>query len=232
MKGDAMTQNKDLKRHIRSRMQKTGESYTAARAVIISRKEASSGAYAAPRKEWPSLAGVDDRKVKEKTGRTWAQWVDLLDKAGMHRKSHRDIASHISKTYGEVSSWWTQMVTVGYERIRGLRGVGQSRDGRYDANKSRTFAVDVAMLYRMFRDARNRKRWLSDGVTRIRTAIVDKSIRVDWHDGTQVNFFFVSKGPSKSTVAIQHAKLTSKSEVEKSKSFWDAQLNVLRDVLP
>jgi hypothetical protein len=178
------------------------------------------------------MAGISDRRVKETTGRTWAQWVALLDRAGMQRMSHRDIARHISTTDPEVNGWWAQSITVGYERIRGLRDVGQRRDGSYEASKSRTFPVSVSTLYRMFRDARRRVRWLPEGVTKVRTAIVDKSIRVDWHDGTQVHFYFVAKGPAKSAVAIQHTKLTSKADIEKAKSYWDAQLNVLKATLP
>ena len=68
-------------------------------------------------------------------------------------------------------------------------------------------------------------------VTKVRTAIVDKSIRVDWHDGAQINVFFMSKGLAKSTVTIQNAQLTSKAEVEKAKAFRDARLNVLKHTL-
>ena len=47
----------------------------------------------------------------------------------------------------KVPGWWAQTVTVGYERIKGLRAVGQRRDGTFEANKSRTFAVPLARLY-------------------------------------------------------------------------------------
>src|SRR5690606_32505275 len=135
-----MTRYKDQKRLVRDRMEKTGESYTAARSVIVSRKAKKDDAatYAAPRGEWPALAGMSDEKVKASTGRTWAQWVDVLDKAKAHEWPHKDIAKFIAEQYPSVSGWWCQTVTVGYERIRGLREVNQRRDGDYDANKSRT----------------------------------------------------------------------------------------------
>ena len=41
----------------------------------------------------------------------------------------------------------------------------------------------------------------------MRTRRKDKSIRVDWEDGTRVQFYFTAKGEAKSQVAIQHRKL-------------------------
>jgi uncharacterized protein YndB with AHSA1/START domain len=226
-----MTTDKDRKRLIRARMKKTGESYTAARAVIVARDGDSDDAYAAPRAEWPALAGVSDDAIRERTGRTWAGWVALLDAVGAHRMKHGEITRHVSATYAELDGWWTQMVTVGYERIRGLRDIGQRRDGNYEANKSRTFGIDVSKLYRMFSDARRRRKWLPDGVTRVRTALVDRSIRVDWQDGTQVNVFFTAKGPEKSTMTVQHTKLTSRDAVNEAKAFWQERFDALRDAL-
>ena len=58
----------------------------------------------------------------------------------------------------KVPDWWTQMVTVGYERIKGLRARGQRRDGSYEATKSKVFAVPLGRLYRAFADKRTRSR--------------------------------------------------------------------------
>ena len=42
--------------------------------------------------------------------------------------SHTEIAAMVNKTW-KVDGWWSQTVTVGYERIKGLRARGQRRDG-------------------------------------------------------------------------------------------------------
>jgi len=225
-----MTRHKDQKRLIRSRMRKTGESYTSARVAIVADRNGTRAA-AAPPKAWAALAGISDARVKEKTGRTWSQWVEVLDRAGASGMSHRDIARHVARTYPDITAWWAQTITVGYERIRGLRDVGQGRDGRYRAGKSRTFPVGVSTLYRMFKEAPRRRKWLPQGITKVRAAIAGKSIRADWHDGTQVNFTFVSKGPAKCTVTVQHDRLTQKAEVARAKSFWDDRLDALAATL-
>jgi hypothetical protein len=228
-----MTRDKDLKRVVRERMKKTGESYTAARAVILARKprtRARSAVVAAPRERWAELAGMSDEVVRKKTGRTWSGWVRVLDGVGAHEMPHREIARRLHAEHG-LEGWWSQMVTVGYERIRGLRDVGQQRGGAYQASKSRTFGVELAALYRMFADARRRKTWLPSGLTRIRTAVEGKSIRFDCDDGTQANVYFASKGPAKSVVAVEHVKLGGKADVARVKALWQQRFDALRDAL-
>ena len=56
----------------------------------------------------------------------------------------------------QVADWWCQTVTVGYERIKGLRVVGQRRDGGFEASKSKTFTARLTRLYRAWSDARTR----------------------------------------------------------------------------
>ena len=225
-----MTRNKDQKRLVRARMGKTGESYTAARAVLLREQGARDVVDAAPRAQWAALAGMGDDAVAARTGRTWAQWVSALDADQAHRLEHRDIAALLATRHG-LDAWWSQTVTVGYERIRGLRDVGQRRGGSYDANKSRTFPVDRATLYRQFGDARRRRRWLPDGPTRVRTASVDRSMRFDWDDGTRVHLAFLDKGPGKCTLTVQHTRLASRAAVERAKAFWHERLDALRDAL-
>ena len=71
----------------------------------------------------------------------------------------------------KIPGWWAQTVTVGYERIKGLRAVNQRRDGTFEANKSRTFAVPVSRLFDAFHDPRVRARWLPDVKLTVRTAV-------------------------------------------------------------
>jgi hypothetical protein len=52
----------------------------------------------------------------------------------------------------KIPGWWSQTVAVGYERIKGLRAIGQRMDGSFEASKSRTFAVPLARLYGAFRN--------------------------------------------------------------------------------
>ena len=230
-----MTLNKDEKRVIRARMKKTGESYTAARSALSKKPNGSTRggpttgpSQTAPRSEWPKVAGTSNDALENKTGRTWAQWVDELDRGNAQRLKHPEIVKRILANYPKVSHWWAQTITVGYERIHGLREVGQRRDGGYEANKSRTYPVRVDTLYRAFHDARVRKKWLPGGAKRLRTATENKSLRFDWEDGTQVNVYFIDKGGEKSTVVIQHTKLAKKVDTTHAKEQWAKRLDALK----
>jgi len=214
-----MPKQKDLKRLVRSRMRKTGEAYTAARLQILDKR---------PKKNYAELAGMSDAAVKKNTGRSWQQWVDVLDREHAAEKRHRDIARFVSSL--GTPDWWSQMVTVGYERIRGLRAIGQRRDGTYEASKSRTFNVPVEQVYEAFANERTRRRWL-DAKVRVRTATRPKRMRLAWDDDTVVDVGFYAKGRGKSTVAVQHQKLPSKAAADAMKKAWAEQFARLDQLL-
>ncbi|UCE01492.1 MAG: hypothetical protein JSW67_09370 [Candidatus Latescibacterota bacterium] len=228
-----MPKSKDFKRLVRSRMQKTGESYTTARTQILEkkkRKSVSAPAITASSAELARLAGMSDEAVRAKTGRTWTQWLRVLDAIDATAMSHRDIARHLREAH-EISGWWAQTVTVGYERIRGLREVGQRRGGAYEMNKSKTLHVPLAKLYRAFSTARTRNRWLPGVKPQIRKATPEKSMRMTWEDGSSVQAYFTARGEQKSQVAIQHAGLPTRSAANSMREYWGERLGALADLL-
>ena len=192
-----MPTHKDLKRLVRRRMQKTGESYTAARTQIVKpRPAASPPAARATPPDYARLAGMSDAAVSTATGRDWARWVAALDRVNAHAWPHRQIAEYVHETF-DVPDWWTQTVTVGYERIRGLREIGQRRGGSFEATRSRTFAVPVARLFAAFAEARQRARWLPGLELEVRKATPHRSVRITWADGTSVDVWLTRKGDAK-----------------------------------
>src|SRR5262249_3717987 len=110
-----MPRDKDRKRIIRQRMKKTGESYTAARAQVISKIRVNKPA--SRTMDLAALAGRSDDAIAAKTGRTWQEWVRVLDADGAATMPHRAIAVLVNKKH-HVDDWWAQTVTVGYERIK------------------------------------------------------------------------------------------------------------------
>ncbi len=224
-----MPTNKDFKRLVRRRMHKTGESYTSARAQLLEMGSSKTQRTTAP-VDYAKLAGMSDTALKAKTGCTWERWVKALDRVEAYTWPHREIAKHVHEKY-KIDGWWSQTVTVGYERIRGLREIGQRRGGGYEASKSRTFAVPVVTLFRAFSVARTRSRWLTGIRLTVRKATPNKSVRITWADGTSVEVFLVSKGPEKSTATIQHVKLPTQESATQSKAYWAARLDALAELL-
>jgi hypothetical protein len=154
-----MTREKDFKRLVRARMAKTGESYTAARSQILSKSTTRVERVAPKPPDYEALSGIGNGRLEEKTGCTWDRWVQMLDGLGAAQMPHREIAALVQRRF-KVSEWWSQTVTVGYERITERRAIGQRMDGRFEAGRSRTFAVPVATLFDEWRMPRRRKQWL------------------------------------------------------------------------
>ena len=217
-----MTTRKSFKRLVRSRMAKTGESYTAARRSLLAAQEPD-----AP--DAPALT-VSDEVIRRRTGRGWEEWFGILDEWGAISKPHSEIARWVASEHG-VDGWSSQSVTVSYERARGRRAVGEHADG-FAVTASKTVAVPVERLYNVFVDPSLRKRWLPDDALRERTATKPKSARFDWGDGeTRVIVGFESKGESKSTVSLEHARLSDAAEAERMKAFWRERVAALKEVL-
>ena len=271
-----MTRRKDLKRVVRTRMRKTGESYTAARVHVLARskagakeagaahagareggakettaaaaapkpkpaakakpsraakaKPAKTKSPAAPTADYAALAGFSDETIAAKTGCTWQKWVEHLDWFGAAGKTHGEIAEHVHTELG-VPGWWAQAVTVGYERIRGLRAIGQRLDGSYEATKSKTFDVPVDRLFAAIAEPAQRTRWLPGVELAVRKATPGKSIRITWADGTPVEVWLQSKGEGRSLAAIAHRKLPDRARSDELKRYWGERLDALARVL-
>ncbi len=215
-----MPKNKDLKRRVRERMEKTGESYAAARAQLIDRKAK------LEQERYAELAEMSESSVVRATGRDWSWWVDTLDAAGATELAHREVALWVHEEHG-VSPWWSQQVVVGYERIRGLRTVGQRRDGGFDANKSRTFPVAVEVLFEAFVDEGTRSRWLGDLPWSERASQENRSLRLDVEEGRIAALWFTDKGAGKSSVQVQEGGHPTKVSAEAAKSRWQERFDAL-----
>jgi hypothetical protein len=143
---------------------------------------------------------------------------------------HRDIAALVHSKY-KIDGWWSQAVTVGYERIKGLRARGQRLDGSYEASKSRTFDVPVAVLFETWADAKLRRRWLKGEGVKVRTATAPKSMRLGWADGSIIAVWFTAKSVARSSVALAHTKLPDRETAERLKRYWSERLDALGELL-
>jgi uncharacterized protein YndB with AHSA1/START domain len=219
-----MTEHKSFKRLVRARMEKTGESYTAARASLL-RAEQPKGSDA------PALA-TSDEKIRQRTGRGWEEWFELLDGWGAAERTHRDVARWVATQQGvEPLAWNAQAVAGSYELARGLRAVGEKDDG-FAITASKTVAVPVERLYDAVVNESLREHWLPDGELRERTATKPKSARFDWGDSqTRVNITFLAKGEGRSTVALEHRRLADADEAKRIKAYWRQRIAALKELL-
>lgn len=219
-----MTRHRSFKRLVRARMGRTGESYTAARAILLAAQDPVGG-------EGPPLA-TSDEAIRRRTGRGWEEWFDHLDRWGAAERPHREIARWVAGQLGIAPLGWSaQAITLSYERARGRRAVGEHPDG-FAISAQKTVAVPVERLYEAFVDPSLRGRWLPDARLGERTATRPRSARFDWGDGeTRVNVGFVARGEGRSTATLEHARLADAGEADRMRAFWRERLAALRSQL-
>ena len=136
-----------------------------------------------PKPEVTEAAGISSDAVHAKTGKTWSEWIALLDRGGAADWPHKEIATHLSEQHG-CPSWWCQMITVGYEQVKGRLVKNQRCAGDFSTSVSKTIAVPIAVLFASWNDPKKLAKWLPDGVNMtIRRATANKSKRITWIDG-------------------------------------------------
>lgn len=219
-----MTRQKSFKRRVRERMAKTGESYTAARRMLIA---------AGARPDTPIaclVARVSDEALATATGRDWQGWIAELDGADAARRSHAEIARWLVAEHG-VTGWWAQTITVGYEQARGLRAPGQRADG-FAVSATKTIAASIERLFHAIADSTLREQWLPGAELHERTTIPPRSARYDWEDGeTRVVIACTSLAPGKAQISVSHERLPDADSAEAMKAYWRERLVALKPLL-
>ncbi len=217
-----MTRHESFKKRVRERMTRTGEKYGAARRALLPGRAAGASGPQPPTQTWVSDPDVSDEAIRSNTGRGWDEWVKVIDGGPGRTAGHTAIAAWVTAQHG-VRDWWAQGVTVGYERITGLRVPGQRADGTFTVSRSRSLDLD--------RDT-------------LRTLLLDDAARADLvpgleltlrsRPGTKVPRFAVADddGPrgvllvatdpdgDRLRVTATHERIGSAAETEHWKSFW------------
>jgi hypothetical protein len=215
-----MTTDKARKRAVRSRMAKTGERYAAARRHVV--HDATEGTPPLP----PRVAdpGMTDASIRKGTGRGWDDWFRILDAWDATTRSHTEIARYVNGEHG-VPGWWSQSVTVGYERARGMRARNERPDG-FEVSVSKTVAMTPLEAWRAFVEPSRRSAWLDLGL-RIRTGTrtMGRSARFDVpSEGTRMNASFEPKGDDRCVVTVTHVKLAGPEDVAAHRAAWRQRL--------
>jgi hypothetical protein len=175
------------------------------------------------------IPSMSDDAVKAKTGMDWYGWFKLLDKEEAGKLPHQDIANLLYDKH-KVPGWWAQMVTVEYERARGLREKHEQADG-FSVSVSKTIAAPLSKLFAATANEATRKKWFPWSAFKPSSQTKDKYFRGAWKDGARLEINFYAKGTGKSQIAVQVNKLAKKSDVEKERAAWKKALEKLEQLL-
>ncbi|MGE0815465.1 MAG: hypothetical protein AB7O28_17955 [Vicinamibacterales bacterium] len=257
-----MTRHRTFKSLVRARMSKTGERYTTARRHVIA-DQARTSAGAAQRTRGPREApapdaspapagkrgagaddprgAVSDARIVERTGHGLAHWFAVLDRFGGIPTGHTAMARHLREAH-DVPGWYSQGITVAYERARGGRSINQRPDGAYDFGASKILAASVADVRSTLANPRIRRwtdgldaglvRALADGVaSRSGRGFVPRSqgqtaCRFPWGTGS-VEVLLTPLADGRTRLAVQHGRLRSLDAVAQHRQQWKAALAAL-----
>jgi len=253
-----MTRQKKLKKTIRARSRKTGESYTAARRQVLdARRRKAGGATAAAATKAPPTAppprGPSARPRRqgeasliEKTGHGLDHWFAVLDAFDRAKKGHTAAAAHLYEVHG-LPGWHAQMVTVAYERERGLRAMNQSSAGDFQVSITKSLPGAVAEVADAIGRADRRRVWLRGADSALVKAwnaafdgpkarqVTFKSptyarMRFGW-DGSTVEIHINAKPKGGSSIVAYNRGLDAAPKVEQRRAQWKAALEALKSYL-
>jgi hypothetical protein len=215
-----MTKQESFKRRVRVRMEKTGERYAAARRAILATATPPPGG-----RVWISQPEWNDDAIRTGTGKGWNEWCELIDAWPGHVDGHTAIARHLLDTH-DINGWWAQGVTVGYERITGLRLPHQMADGTFTASKSRTVDIDAAELRELLLSDEGRMELFPGLTTELRSRPTTKVLRIAIGPGAAL-FTIEPTKDARTKVTVTHEKLATHDEVEEWKFYWSDWLDAV-----
>ena len=173
---------------------------------------------------------IDDETVRAKTGRSWHEWFDILEKASADRLNHQEIVNLLSRRH-DLNDWWSQMIANVYEQYTRTHEQHERAEG-HEISVSKTFQVDVKTIYDAWSTDEKRRSWLQESPLKITASTRNKSIRAQWANGqSRLSIDFYSKGENRSQVVIQHMRLPSLKAAEDMQTFWKDKLSTLEETV-
>lgn len=177
-----------------------------------------------------SLFPCGDDAIRAATGKDWNEWLALLDVSGAAAQGldHQRIWDLAMQSLPESAGWWGQMVSVGYERARGLREKHESCNGEFQATVSKTFPVPLFAAFASWADANLRGQWLDAPDLSFTKLNAGRNIRARWPDGSLLDIRFNATGPDRCQIVVDTMKLDDGEAVQRAKAFWQAQFERLQ----
>src|SRR5689334_3953453 len=92
------------------------------------------------------IGRVSSTSVEKGTGKGWAEWLQILKRAGASNWTHQEIKAFLKKKY-KLTPWWLQGVTYGFEVHSQRRVDGQSLKGDYSVTITKTVDASGSELW-------------------------------------------------------------------------------------
>jgi uncharacterized protein YndB with AHSA1/START domain len=195
---------------------------------------------------------VTTESVLKCTGKNWASWVQILERAGARGLTHKEIVAFL-KTKHRLGLWWQQVIASGFETVIGRKIEGRNEKGEYSVAGSRTFAIEKKAAWKLLSSKDGIAIWLkplSDfhlepGATfeseggvfgEVRTMKPGDRIRMtwqesDWEKPTTVQIILVARKNKKCIIGFQHEKIKDARLKSRLRDHWKNVLMELREFI-
>ena len=164
-----------------------------------------------------------DTRILANTGHGWDDWVELIEAGPGRDAGHTAIAAWVHAEH-DLSGWWAQGVTVGYERIAGLRLPGQMPDGSFSVSRSRVLVLPAPLLRAALLEGDSRADLFAGLDTELRSKPASKSLRLNVRRaGHPLGSLLFSADPvpdGRLRLTVTHDKLPSFDDGELWQQYW------------
>lgn len=190
---------------------------------------------------------ISEAAVLRATGHGWDHWSAILDRFGP-AQGHTAMARHLREAHG-LSPWWSQEVTIQFERARGLRKPLERPDGRFEVTVSRTLPIAQRAAWDAWTDACTIGTWRTAKVTQdvrvggtYRNADGDRGtflavdaprrLRFTWDNpahapGSVVEVRFDARDARTTVVRVTHGRMRTQKDADATKVVWGWALTSL-----
>jgi uncharacterized protein YndB with AHSA1/START domain len=202
--------------------------------------------------EIKKLGFSSTESVKKATGKSWRQWVDILEKVGGRVLTHQEIVK-LLKTKYKLKPWWQQQVTCGYEEHIGRRLPGRNGKGLFSATITKTLKFDQKSVWRFLASQEGIQIWLnpmSDFVLapknsfeveggifgEVRTIKAPTRVRMTWQDSdwdktTVFQIYVIPKGKNRSMLVFNHDNIVTAAIKASLRQRWRKAIEDIDDFL-
>jgi len=189
---------------------------------------------------------VTPEACKAATGKTFAEWFDTIEGAGLQAKRRDAIQLVYDATGRGKDVWWPTTIWVEYERARGVVVKKDGRPEGYNICCTKSFKQTPAEIFPHFATEAAFAAWVGDwagamvegskftcaGCTGVVGRIrADKDIRMTWdtpgHGPSEIEVQFAVMG-GKTTINFYHKRLATRDEADGLRRAWGEALDRLK----
>lgn len=194
---------------------------------IVEHRVAENSVIKARKSAKPSLT---DKAVEKATGKSWDEWFAILKQEEADQLIHKDIARLLTDKY-KIDGWWTQSITVEFERFLGRRQVGQVKSGTFQTAVSKTMPGNLDQVFDLWleavKDAEEFNSIPLAGKPAISKTEKWRYWRANLKDGSKITITVGLKSEDKSILTFSNEKLKDQDAIKSWKAFWKDYLKKL-----